>query len=322
MIIIIIIIMNDSIYLVEKYKISSPNDLVFNKNAMEDIINCRDNFMLIGYEGTGKQTLINIYLNETIINPILIVDKDDDYQYNIYCSQYHFYYNYVSNGTDKYVIQNKIPEFLSQKSFGNNGNKIIIIDNFDKISKLNQLLLISIIETYKCDKFIFICNNLCNVVDNIKNNFKLIYAYKPSYDELFTIGKTIIYNEKIIMNDETINDIINYANFSIGKFIWYIECEINNHGSYIDDWKNIIKFIVDGCIHKTLDIATIRKYMYMITINNISIENICKEILLILKDHDKIYDIIEYVSNIDYMYSMGKRQTIYLESIFLYLIGI
>jgi len=109
------------------------------------------------------------------------------------------------------VINNDFKFFCKKKI--NENKKIIVVDNVDNITKKCQLLINTYIKDDNKIFFIFICNNLLNIIESIQskcvilnmNNFNL-----NSYVD--TINKFLISND-LWINSNILIFMIKYFNF-------------------------------------------------------------------------------------------------------------
>ena len=145
-------------FLIDKYKINSLQDVIFNKeiynnllykkninkdykitNLSDYIFKKKNNFykklpnlLIYGIEGSGKKSLINILIKK-IYNLDKIILKKTIYKINgygnnsveveLYHSDYHIIIEPFNTGFDKYLIQEVIKEYIKSKYISLDGKK-------------------------------------------------------------------------------------------------------------------------------------------------------------------------------------------------------
>lgn len=150
---------------VEKYRPKELEDLLCNDDTLEKINNFISNgiidqhLILTGTAGLGKTTTAKILAEK--ISP-------DDYLY--ICAS--------GKGIDE--IRNKVSRFCS--NFGLN-TKIVILDEFDGLSKASMMLLRNVLEEFvETTRFILTCNYISNIIESIQSRC-MIFEYSGVHEK-------------------------------------------------------------------------------------------------------------------------------------------
>ena len=251
---------------------------------------------------------------------------------NIKQSKYHIIIEPNSNGFDKYVIQEIIKQYaetnLLNLSKKKNKFRTVIINKIDDLSLIAQTSLRRTMEKHidSC-KFIFISEQISNIIEPLRSRCLSLRIPPLSEYDMFKILIELSIKNKLNIYPPLILLIIRESNNDIIKCIWNIEL-LYNEISYDENWKNIIKKIVEkmfliiyNCDNKNNYInyfSKIRKYLYLIFITNIDAKYMIIEILeLLLTLIDNIelkYKIIEITSVYEHRLKLGKRHIIHLEA--------
>lgn len=168
--------------------------------------------MLVGDNGCGKTTLINCILNEYY--------KDTA---NAIKNEHVLYINSIKEQGIQ-TQKNELSNFCLTKSTIKNKKKIIVIDDLDNINEQSQQVFRYNLDKYK-DKvhFIFACVNHQKVLNGILSRVLCIRLNKPTIQEQFNIANTIIKNENIKMEDETLEKVIELSDNSLQNMINLLE---------------------------------------------------------------------------------------------------
>lgn len=143
---------------VEKYRPKSVDDLILPNNyrsLFENIVKKKDlpNLLLAGSAGLGKTTSALVLANELGADSLLIN---------------------ASLETSIDVLRSKVTQFAMTSSFSD-GKKIVILDEFDRVSSNAMDSTKGIIEQTEANcRFILTTNNLGKIIDPIKSRTQLI----------------------------------------------------------------------------------------------------------------------------------------------------
>ncbi len=291
---------NENIPWVEKYRPSNFDDIVLeplNRQLFQNILdnNYFPNLLFYGPPGTGKTT--------TIMN--LISEYNNRYNKHSKGSVIHL------NASDERgidIIRNQIFQFVKSNNFFNNGLKFVILDEVDYMTKNAQHALKYLLQTTSYNvRYCLICNYISKVDTSLKNEFISIRFNQLPSSDIHSFIKQIIDNEKLNINNETIEMIQNMYNSDIRSMINFIQLnqtynklESNILTSSI--WEEMLKilttpkkqpllntYIQELSIKYNIDKKTIiKKYLNYIIRNksNLITENFLIKIELLLHTND------------------------------------
>lgn len=321
-----------------KYAPKSLNELNFNpklNNILQNIADSKNipNMIIYGLHSSGKKTRINCMLadlfNPSIFNAKInteIVGKSLKVTYKI--SNYHIEISPGNYGTnDKNIITNFIKNLAETPNLITNSHKVFIINNAEKISMRGQYAFRNIIEnTVKTARFIFICNNITQLIEPLKSRMIIFSCPLPNNVEIVNILKTIGQKEKLKVSVRALNSIVDmskrmYGHINLKYSIHFFQfCYIN--GKYVKNDLNITKNIdkiISVMENKKLDpanMATIRENLYLLYTNNMDMHIVIKYITnyFIQKKHKQIFNIINYAAKYDKLMNEGNKEPLYVEA--------
>lgn len=147
------------------------------------------NLILTGPCGTGKTTVVNVLITELQIK--------DEYLLSLNMSDI--------RGID--IVDTKINNFADKK---NSCNMIftIVLDEVDNLTIRAQYIIRELMEKYinKC-RFIFICNDMTNIIENIQNNCTIMQYYKISQDDIIKLIQHVCKEEKLYPTENGLESI-------------------------------------------------------------------------------------------------------------------
>jgi DNA polymerase III delta prime subunit len=200
--------------LIHKYKPKFLNEINMDKNNIKIIQKLIENNFLStiihGSCGSGKTSLISVIVNEyfnnnvqkyseNIINITLLKDQGINFYKN---DLKNFCNSYCSNSYKKFVIIEDIELFSEQ----------VIIYFYNLIIKYKESI-----------NFILSTNDLLKINNNIIDILDVIHLKEIDYNILNKILEKIIINEKLTLNSDIKEYIINISNYSIANLINNIE---------------------------------------------------------------------------------------------------
>lgn len=325
-----------------KYMINNYNDIIINKKNFKSINNFNNylpqNIIIYGYDGSGKNTFLNILLHKLF--------KNIKYK-NIYkeFSKLNFYYKFNINhiiidfsfyiNKESIIIKNFLNDYVKSKNVLNDNDKLIIIKNFNNISNINQKLLINLIDKYYFNfKIIFITNDIKNIYNglidrtiniNIKSpdindiNIYIDYILDQENIKLTNTIKKKIINSSYNLNNKTlnINKILNNLElYTIDKKLL-----INDCNDITNIFNKIIKFIIKKNINNN-DINKLREILYNLYEYNISNNNIFKMIKDKIIDYSKLNDnnkniLIKILADKNVLINKGNNSIYFIENLLL-----
>lgn len=319
------------------WKKQSPSKCYFHKEILDKLktISSDDgmpHIIFYGNPGTGKKTLINLFLEMIFDNSIYNLD---DSKYTVISSgnienevivkqsDHHIIIEPNNNNFDRYLIQDIVKEYARKYPlciFEKSRNfKIVQINNLDNLSYYAQTSLRRTIEKYsKTCRFIMWCYSLSKVIEPLRSRCLCIHVPTQTSDELVKWTFNIASNESIKLELKTLTNIVDTSNGNLKNILWKLDMykycgKITN--CYQKSLNCLIKEIMEG--H---NIEIIRDYVYKMMITNISSNIIIKDILNIILvkicDYPKdiILKIIDAASTFEYRISKGRRDIIHIET--------
>jgi DNA polymerase III delta prime subunit len=309
-----------------KYHTEIIKRLEINKD--ENIINS----IFVGVNNSGKKTLINAYLNHIFSADIHLQKKINSYELKIgnnivnieYISSiYHFELNLYEFGYyDKNIITDFIQNIIKYKSINLGKLKIIVINHFDKITKLAQLALRRIVEkSLGTARFILCCESLSKIDKSILSRFQIIRIPKPKPISTYNYIKYHLDKNKISFNSPIIESIQERTNndlFNINIELQYIITNNSLEKKLIIYDTTFIKPIIDELYKKDLQsLYVIKDLAYKYLLINIKPKQILKEIFRVLikkfKDEKKKQKLLLIVSEAEKNMSYVHYNIICLE---------
>jgi len=200
---------------IHKYKPQSFHEMYLD-NYLIDFLNTlietsKMNLLITGENETGKTLLSHILLKEyykeesfiEINQNILIINtlKEQGIQY----------------------FKNELKIFFQTCSTISNKKKTIIIDNIDLVNENCQMILKEYIEMYPNINFILTITNYQKLIDNLQSCLLTIQIKKPTIEYLSLLFNTIIEKEKLTIDDESKEFILQISNYSYKVLINYCE---------------------------------------------------------------------------------------------------
>jgi DNA polymerase III delta prime subunit len=238
----------ESKLLINDYCPKSLDDII-GQNNIVDLINSYDKFdyipnmIITGPHGVGKSTIANIIINNHL-NDIKkyaclkiigsIYRGKDIITENLTKKQ--------SNKTDQYP---NIIKFIKKSMIlPENKTKIILIYDFDCMTTDAQMALRRIMETYSNRvRFIFLCNNLNNIIEAIQSRTTIINLVTISHEDIIIKLKEIINNLLITKNlsitDQILNHISTISNGDLRNAINMLQIFMNSENKTLEEFYEI-----------------------------------------------------------------------------------
>jgi len=327
---------------------SNPHKCFFHKDIFKKLekISKDDSLphiIFYGNPGTGKKTLINIFLEMIFDNSIY---KLDDSKYTIMSSgnneseviikqsDHHIIIEPNNTNFDRYLIQEIVKEYAKKYPLcifeKSRKFKAVQINYLDNLSYYAQTSLRRTIEKYsKTCRFIMWCYSLSKVIEPLRSRCLCIHIPTQTDEQLYKWMYNICCLEKIKIRHNIIESILAKSNGNLKSILWKLDLyRYNNkiYNSYEEGINRIINEIISIKNNKIVDpeypinIPKIREYIYKMYVTNISLNIIIKDILKSILFHnkditkDQINDIINSASEFEYRLSKKRRDIIHLEA--------
>ena len=326
---------------------SNPSKCFFHKEIFNKLKKISEDdgmphIIFYGNPGTGKKTMINLFL-EMIFDKSIY--KMDDSKYTVISSgnienevfvkqsDHHIIIEPNNNNFDRYLIQDIVKEYARRYPlciFEKSRNfKMVQINNLDNLSYYAQTSLRRTIEKYsRTCRFVMWCYSLSKVIEPLRSRCLCIHVPTQTTDDLVQWAFNIASIQNIKLNFPVLNYIIDSSNGNLKDILWKLDlykyCGKVQNGYQ----KSLIALIDEITIGQ--DIQIIRDYIYKMMITNISSNVIIKDILNIILTKLDVYPdykekstkIINYASNFEYRLSKGRRDIIHIEAFILNIMNV
>lgn len=327
------------------WKQLSPNKCYFHKEILEKLKTISDDdgmphIIFYGNPGSGKKTLINLFLEMIFDNSIYNLDNSKytvissgniENEVIVKQSDHHIIIEPNNNNFDRYLIQDIVKEYARRYPLcifeKNRTFKTVQINNLDNLSYYAQTSLRRTIEKYsKTCRFIMWCYSLSKVIDPLRSRCLCIHIPSQTNEELIKWTFHIANMEGINLNLRLLSDIVETSNGNLKNILWKLDLY-----HYCNKTQNCYQKALICLINEIMtsgDIQIIRDYIYKMMITNISSNIIIKDILniILIKIDDypknKIAKIIDYASTYEYRLSKGRRDIIHIEAFLMHVINI
>jgi DNA polymerase III delta prime subunit len=170
------------------------------------------NLLLIGDMASGKTSLLNALIREYYIG-----HKPKDYQENV------LYINSLKEQGINYY-RTDVKTFCQTCSNIKNKKKIIVLDDIDQINEQSQQVFRNCIDKYSHNvHFISSCSNIQKVIESLQSRFTIIKIKQLKRENLISILNNIKAIEKIEIDEQAQDFIINISNNTVKTLINYME---------------------------------------------------------------------------------------------------
>lgn len=319
------------------WKTHLPSKCYFHKEILEKLKtissdDCLPHIIFYGNPGSGKKTLINLFLEQIFDKSVYNLD-DSKYcvissgnienEVIVKQSDHHIIIEPGNNNFDRYLIQDIVKEyarryplciFETSREF-----KMVQINHLDNLSYYAQTSLRRTIEKYsKTCRFIMWCYSLSKVIEPLRSRCLCIHVPTQTEEELIKWTFNIASLEKIKLNFNILSNIVESSNGNLKNILWKLDMF-----RYCGRITNCYQVALNNLINEILtthNILTIRDYIYKMMITGITSGIIIKDILdiILMKisnyPKDKIFKIINFASLYEYRLSKGRRDIIHIES--------
>lgn len=216
-------------FLIEKYNPKSLSELTYNDhvtNVITSIAQTADfpHLIFYGPEGSGKKTRIKLLLQSLFDQSVYKLNSENKelkinsktIAYTITSSPYHIEITPSDSGIyDRHIIQHVIKEAASFKYFSATNkefkvkSRIIVVKEADKLTKDAQSALRRTMEKYMSNcRLIMCCNYISKIISPIRSRCAAIRVEAPTFEEIGNFLNTVIQEEKLVINQTQVQDII------------------------------------------------------------------------------------------------------------------
>ncbi len=299
----------------EKYRPKSIDEIVGHddiKKRLKGFVesNTLPHLLFAGPPGTGKTTAVlalarDLFKNSSIEGNVLELNASDE------------------RGID--VIRNQVKSFARIMPMGDAPFKIISLDEADALTPAAQHALRRTMEKYvKTSRFILLCNYPGKIIEPIQSRCAFFRFSRLNDTVIKSRLKFIADSERVTINEEGINTIIDISEGDMRKAINILQAAaatgtkltgktiLNTIGAVNSDE---IKIILDLAINKDYKSAK-NKLQELLYIRGVSgdeiIRNILKELSKLSLPPSKEIKMIELLAEVDYRISEGASPDIQL----------
>ncbi len=201
---------------IQKYIPTQFKDFYFEEkfcNFLDFLTNVDNiNTIFIGTPESGKTSLLNVIIKQYYNGvPENLIKDNIMYLNNSKEQGIHFY-------------RNEVKTFCQTCSLIPDKKKFIVIDDIDYINEQSQQAFRNIIDKYSHNiHFICSCTNIQKVIESLQSRLIILKMRKIDNNILNTILNKITQNEKISMDENSKQLLINLSNNSIRIMINYLE---------------------------------------------------------------------------------------------------
>lgn len=277
----------------KKYQPTSLDDFNisdFTKEIINKYIKSDKLFFIIhGNSISGKTSLINVILKE--------------YYGELKNNNILFFNLLKENGINYY--RNDLKTFCQINNvLSNNLKKTIIFDDIDLLNEQSQQIFSTLLNTYKNINYIFSCNDINKIENNLLRCLEYIKIDIINDNFLYKILNKIIINENIDLNEDIKKEIIKISNHSIPNIInildklyilnIYKKNKDNIYKLYYTsnilncDFDNYINYCKEKNYTKSIELIN---YLYL---NGYSVIDIIDEFFNYIKNFSNLNDEIKY----------------------------
>jgi DNA polymerase III delta prime subunit len=205
--------------LINKYKPKEISDFNFPKNIenlLTTIIDSKQyNILITGNSSTGKTSLIKLIINNYYNN-------NEDL--NIDTLNQNILYVTPLKDVGIHNFRSEIKIFCQTYCNIKNKKKFVILDDIDLMNEQIQQVMRNIIDTYNSNVyFICSCTNTSKVIDNLQSRLFILKLPNITNERLKLIYNRIKNNEKIDIDEESLDLFIKICNNSPSVLLNYLE---------------------------------------------------------------------------------------------------
>jgi replication factor C subunit 3/5 len=265
--------------LVEFYRPKTFDDIVLdplNRKILNNIIETSyfPNLLLYGPPGTGKTTTIINLINAYQIK---LNNKNKDLIIHLNASD--------ERGID--IIRNQINFFVNSKPLFNVGMKFVILDEVDYMTKNAQQALRYLLQNYSNNvRFCLMCNYISKIDEGLQNEFIRLRFNQLPKNDIIKFLSNISESEKLNLNEKSLSCIQKLYKSDIRSMINFMQSN-----------QDIVKKAHTKNGEKD-------------EIFNIIDDDVWENLILKIKQREKIETTNNYVQCISYKYNIDKKNII------------
>lgn len=326
-------------FLYDKYQVKNLSGAYFHNDIIKQIqkISQDDsmpNIIFYGCEGSGKHTLINLFLKYIYGNSIYNLEKFENEVSGSGTktttvvtkqSPYHIIIQPYNNSFDKYIIQSIVKSYAKRYLLDINAVhkqfKTVLINNIETLSYYAQMSLRRTMEkyTHTC-RFVISCNSISKVIEPLKSRCICIRVPQPTDMEITQTVITLACLENKFLSLKQLCNILKFSKNNIKHAIMILDCFMRDI-DLSDSYTTAITDITDLILKKTFDNSdAIKNIIYSILMTNISGTQIIKDIIINILTRTNIkltdkqqYDIVKYGVKYEAALVEGRRTIIDLD---------
>jgi replication factor C subunit 3/5 len=324
-------------FFIDKYDPRKTNKPVFHEQLINKLSKMSKDesiphIILHGPEGSGKKTLLNMFLEmifdksvNNVVNTEYVVSGSGSTKNTVIVKQSDHHIVIKPNNTnfDRYLLQDVVKKYAKLRPLNvfkkNRGFKVVVIDNVDLLSHYAQTSLRRTMEVYSHNcRFIMWSRVLSKVFLPLRSRCMCVRVASPSDSDIFANLFRISAMEKIQMTGITMYQIVKLANGNIKHALWMLELHKYGKG-FQTDYDVIINEIKDYLLSgDPRPLLRIRELVYSILITNIDPTDIIVDLTDLLLDDKSLSDrckksIVKIAAKSQMRLSKARRNIIHIE---------
>lgn len=291
------------------------------------------NLIICGPPQSGKLTITRAFLSSVFDNDIYNLETIEhsvrqncsNYTVKIYRSIHHFEVSFTGlQYADRCVLTSLLDNYFSTANVVNREHKILVIRNFEELTRPAQFSLRRRIETaFQSVRFIFISRSFNHIEPAIISRCLLLKCPKPNNIEIENRLKYICRDRKDCRG-EMIDKAIELSGKNVGKAFLNLSAMIEcNSTDIIDPVEHALKPLMIILKGKEYDCVSVRKILSDLQLAHIQhtriIWYLIDNVENLLKTPSQIYDVVIYAAKCETIAAKGKRSVIALEKLILHL---
>lgn len=212
----------------QKYQIKQEDDLMFNKKPFKTLktiakteLDRVPHIILHGPDGSGRETLLNLYLQEmfgkAIWETTCSVEVLNKKSYMMVYSRFHWLFDFSMCGSDRAVITEQINQVIEYPP-KDAPYRVIVIRHAEHLTVKAQEALKRVMETRVADtRFIFITNSIYCFSSPFISRCRVIKSSAPTPTQLCNLLKQITEKENCAVNCANLEKLVSIGNRHTSK---------------------------------------------------------------------------------------------------------